>query len=39
MRYQARTHLQVDMSAQGLWNAAEKPNEGLYEIKNYDDTF
>jgi hypothetical protein len=39
MRHQARNHLQLDMGAQGLWNAAENPNTGLYEVRNYDDTF
>jgi hypothetical protein len=39
MRHQARNHLQLDMRAQELWRAAQKPNTGLFEITNYDDTF
>jgi hypothetical protein len=32
MRHQARTHLHLDLSAQGQFEAFKKPNEGLYEI-------
>jgi hypothetical protein len=39
LRHLARFHLKLDLSAQGEFDAFKKPNEGLYEIKNYDDTF
>jgi hypothetical protein len=39
MRHQARNHLKLDISAMEIWRAAQKPNNGLYEVKNHDDTF
>jgi hypothetical protein len=39
MRHQARSHLKLDMSAMEIWRAAQKPNNGLYEVINYDDIF